>query len=256
MFSIWRGYIVLASWLSPAARPGHPFLHVYRNIHVLMNALAYVNDGMNVNMWQDVFVTEPTASQPAGQDRHPVSNVELLKALADPLRLNMLYALTRGAGQDLPVMSVKELAAALGEPQTKLYRHVKHLEAAGLVKAVSSRVVSGIVEQRYQATQSRLIAGDGLTDEERDSPEAEAMAAAALETFRRKFFEAPRPGRDGAAAPIPSLTSARSSPCPMAGSRPPGPPPSASSSAPWPMSWATSGRREPARPAPWCRSTC
>ncbi len=165
-----------------------------------MNTLAYVNDGMNVNMWQDVFVTEPTASQPAGQDRHPVSNVELLKALADPLRLNMLYALTRGAGQDLPVMSVKELAAALGEPQTKLYRHVKHLEAAGLVKAVSSRVVSGIVEQRYQATQSRLIAGDGLTDEERDSPEAEAMAAAALETFRRKFFEAPRPGRDGADA--------------------------------------------------------
>ncbi|HEX9066380.1 MAG TPA: helix-turn-helix domain-containing protein [Streptosporangiaceae bacterium] len=139
-------------------------------------------------------MTEQNDPGQPGQPRRPASNVELLKALADPLRLNMLYALTRGTGPDLPVRSVKELAAELGEPQTKLYRHIKHLESAGLIRAVSSRLVSGIVEQRYQATHTRLVAGEELTEEERDSPEVEAMAAAALEMFRRKFFEASRPG--------------------------------------------------------------
>jgi DNA-binding MarR family transcriptional regulator len=41
-------------------------------------------------------------------------------------------------------MSVKELAEELGEPQTKLYRHVKQLEAAGLIRIAASRMVSGI----------------------------------------------------------------------------------------------------------------
>jgi DNA-binding transcriptional ArsR family regulator len=38
-------------------------------------------------------------------------------------------------------MSVKELAQHLGEPQTKLYRHVKQLEAAGLIEVAATRMV-------------------------------------------------------------------------------------------------------------------
>jgi DNA-binding transcriptional ArsR family regulator len=121
-------------------------------------------------------------------DEPAVSHIDILKALADPLRLNMLYALTRGAHPEPAAMTVKELAAELGEPQTKLYRHIKHLESARLIRAVSSRVVSGIVEQRYQASQPDMIMGDDLTDQEKVSPEAEAMAAAALELYRRQFF--------------------------------------------------------------------
>jgi DNA-binding transcriptional ArsR family regulator len=131
-----------------------------------------------------------------GQKAPAVSNVDVLKALADPLRLNLLYALTRERGAGLPVMSVKELAAELGEPQTKLYRHIKHLESAGLIHAVASRVVSGILEQRYQARQGKLTAGDDFTEQEKGSPEAEAMAAAAMEFFRRQFFAARRAGQD------------------------------------------------------------
>jgi DNA-binding transcriptional ArsR family regulator len=116
------------------------------------------------------------------------SHVDVLKALADPLRLNILYALTRRRGPDLPAKTVKELAAELGEPQTKLYRHIKHLEAAGLIRSVSSRVVSGIVEHRYQVTSVEMTLGDDLTDREKVSPEAEALAAAALELYRRQFF--------------------------------------------------------------------
>ena len=131
------------------------------------------------------------------------SNVDVLKALADPLRLNLLYALTRDAGAELPIRSVKELAAELGEPQTKLYRHIKHLESAGLIRAVASRVVSGIVEQRYQASQAEFMVGDSFTDEEKASPEAEAMAAAALELYRRQYFAARRRASGPAPGPDP-----------------------------------------------------
>jgi DNA-binding transcriptional ArsR family regulator len=132
----------------------------------------------------------PTTPQGPRDQRDPrqTSHVDVLKALADPLRLNILHALTRRRGPDLPTKTVKELAAELGEPQTKLYRHIKHLEAAGLIRSVSSRVVSGIVEHRYQVSSVDMTLGDDLTDRERDSPEAEALAAAALELYRRQFF--------------------------------------------------------------------
>jgi len=81
-----------------------------------------------------------------------IDSVEELRALADPVRLAILSALDMHVpGGELPVMSVKELAQHLGEPQTKLYRHVKQLEAAGLVEVAATRMVSGILEQRYRA---------------------------------------------------------------------------------------------------------
>jgi DNA-binding transcriptional ArsR family regulator len=147
-------------------------------------------------------VSNSSAQDPAGQagtGELPVpANIEVIKALADPIRLNVLYVLTRKQGTTLPIMSVKELAAALGEPQTKLYRHVKHLESAGLIRAVASRVVSGIVEQRYQASQPEIVIGDDFTEQERISAEAEGMTAAAFELYRRQFFAS---GRAAAAKP-------------------------------------------------------
>jgi DNA-binding transcriptional ArsR family regulator len=157
-----------------------------------VNALSYVNDATNVNVWQDIFVTdssEPQAAQPA---EPPASGADLLKALADPLRMRMMYALTRNTAAGPPVMSVKELAAELDEPKTKLYRHIKHLAAVGLIAAVDSRVVSGLVEQRYQVVRGTLVTDDELTASERTSPEAEGMVAAALEMFRREYFGALR----------------------------------------------------------------
>jgi DNA-binding transcriptional ArsR family regulator len=152
----------------------------------------------------DGEATAATAQADVLKRTATVSNVDVLKALADPLRLNLLYALSRETGAGLPVMSVKELAAELGEPQTKLYRHIKHLESAGLIHAVASRVVSGILEQRYQARRGDLTVGDDLTEQEMGSPEAEAMAAAAMEFFRRQFFAARRAGHDDLTAAEPA----------------------------------------------------
>jgi DNA-binding transcriptional ArsR family regulator len=142
---------------------------------------------------QAVQANQVVRAHQADQSVRAVTDVETLKALADPIRLSLLSALMHSSGE-LPVRSVKELAAELGEPQTKLYRHVKHLEAAGLIRAVSSRVVSGIVEQHYQACQSELIFGPGLTDDERQSPETEAAVGVLFDLFRSRFFAASRAG--------------------------------------------------------------
>ncbi|WP_194917178.1 helix-turn-helix domain-containing protein [Catenulispora rubra] len=81
-----------------------------------------------------------------------VTDVDTIKALADTTRLSLLRALSR----DRVPKSAKELAEDLGEPQTKLYRHLKVLVEAGLIEAAETRVVSGIVETKYRSAQSSL----------------------------------------------------------------------------------------------------
>ena len=117
-----------------------------------------------------------------------IDTVEKLRALADPLRLAILAALnTREPEGELPVMSVKELAQHLGEPQTKLYRHVKQLEAAGLIEVAATRMVSGIQEQRYRARQRDLRLSAALV--RRHADESEAAIRSAFDAFLIGLFD-------------------------------------------------------------------
>jgi DNA-binding transcriptional ArsR family regulator len=124
----------------------------------------------------------------AGGDVTAVTSVQTLRALADPLRLAILGALMRDAPRDLRVMSAKELASELSEPQTKLYRHIKQLEAAGLIRAASSRVVSGITEQRYQACQRDLSFGPDLLRGQATADDSAALVAALFDRYRGGFL--------------------------------------------------------------------
>jgi DNA-binding transcriptional ArsR family regulator len=135
--------------------------------------------------------TEAVAGE---HEARQVSDVETLKVLADPTRLAILTALMERSREDLRVMSVKELAAELGEPQTKLYRHVKQLEAAGLIRVAASRLVSGILEQRYQACQTDLMFGPELLGETAAADESEPFIATVLDRYRRQFFAARQAG--------------------------------------------------------------
>jgi DNA-binding transcriptional ArsR family regulator len=121
-----------------------------------------------------------------------VDSVDSLRALADPTRLAILTALM-DRHDELPVLSVKELAARLGEPQTKLYRHVKQLEAAGLIQVAATRIVSGIIEQRYQACQHDLMFDGRFLREHAD--ETEAGIQVVLDGFRTGFSAAFRDER-------------------------------------------------------------
>jgi DNA-binding transcriptional ArsR family regulator len=117
-----------------------------------------------------------------------IDSVEQLRALADPVRLAIMTALdARGPGAELPILSVKELAHQLGEPQTKLYRHVKQLETAGLIHVAATRMVSGILEQRYQASQRSMHLSSTLARQHTD--EATQAARSAFDMFLAGYFD-------------------------------------------------------------------
>ena len=194
-----------------------------------------------MKLWQDVLVKVRDATpaeaetEQAGLGRaetgrpgsgqevmqvRSVTTVAELKALADPLRMAILQALTSRAPDEMRVLSVKELAAELGEPKTKLYRHIKQLEVAGLIRVASTRLVSGIQEQRYQARQADLTIGPGLLRDPDTADEAAAMVAVFLDDYRRRYVarlaERSTWGEDAAEdryrRPMLALTTARVSP--------------------------------------------
>jgi DNA-binding transcriptional ArsR family regulator len=73
-----------------------------------------------------------------------ITDLDRLRVIADPLRLRILETL-------IEPRTVKQVAAALGLAPTKLYYHINLLERHGLIVVVDTRLVSGILEKRYQA---------------------------------------------------------------------------------------------------------
>jgi DNA-binding transcriptional ArsR family regulator len=88
-----------------------------------------------------------------------ISDVETLKALSDPLRLRIIELMVR---RPEGAWSVKEMAAALDVPATRLYHHVELLLERDLVRAAEQRVVSGIIETRYQVSALSFRLDQGL----------------------------------------------------------------------------------------------
>jgi DNA-binding transcriptional ArsR family regulator len=124
-----------------------------------------------------------------------VTDVETMRVLADPLRIGILRRLMTDATVAPPVMSAKELAAALNEPQTKLYRHLKQLEDAGLIQVAETRMVSGILEQRYRTGQLSLGLSRELVGDPANRSEVADSIAAMLDDFRVEFLDHLRSGR-------------------------------------------------------------
>src|SRR5688572_24810596 len=90
-----------------------------------------------------------------------VTDLETLKVLADPLRLRIRELMGKPT-------TVKQVAAKLDLPATKLYYHINLLEKHGLIVLVDTRVVSGIIEKHYQVSAQNvrvakhlLSGGDG-----------------------------------------------------------------------------------------------
>ena len=106
-----------------------------------MNGEGVVSDSTDVNSGP-----EPLAER-------LISDVEMLRALSDPLRLRILELMT---ARNDETFTVKRLATELGTSQTKLYHHVNTLAERGLINVASQRVVSGIIETSYRVGQRNL----------------------------------------------------------------------------------------------------
>jgi DNA-binding transcriptional ArsR family regulator len=80
------------------------------------------------------------------EDVRYIRDVETLRAISDATRMRMLETMVQRRD---PAWSVKELASALDLPQTRLYHHIELLLERDLIRPVERRVVSGIIETRY-----------------------------------------------------------------------------------------------------------
>jgi DNA-binding transcriptional ArsR family regulator len=195
---------------------------VYENVHGYNIVHSSVNDCTYVSVWQDVRVDDArnqragevnalaggrpgsspglagsgmTSQQVTGTVEftgilrtREISDVETLRLVADQTRLAILRILMSGAEFTPPVMSAKELAAALGEPQTKLYRHLKQLEEAGLIQVAETRLVSGIVEQRYRAGQVAIGMNPAMLVDPTTRSVATETIVAAINDFRDELI--------------------------------------------------------------------
>jgi DNA-binding transcriptional ArsR family regulator len=127
-------------------------------------------------------------------DVRTIADVETLKALSDPLRLAILRVLMFDDTPVLAVRSVKEIATQLGEPATKLYRHIRQLEERGLIEVAETRVVSGIIEHRYRSGQRSLFLDPDLLGSDAGRSESVAAFAAGLDGYRDEYLAAVRAG--------------------------------------------------------------
>ncbi len=75
-----------------------------------------------------------------------VTRLETLKVISDALRSRILDLLRAEA------QTVKQLSVALNRPPKKLYYHINLMEQHELIRVVSTRIVSGIIEKQYRAT--------------------------------------------------------------------------------------------------------
>lgn len=85
-----------------------------------------------------------------------VDDPDALKLLADPFRSRILDLLRA------KVHTAKGLAQVLNLSPKKLYYHLKLMEEKGLIRIVSTRIVSGIIEKSYRATAYLFLFGGDL----------------------------------------------------------------------------------------------
>ena len=81
---------------------------------------------------------------------HHINDIEQLRLLGDPLKLRLVQAFAEGE------KTTKQVAIELGEPITKLYRHVDALYGAGLLQIVNETPKRGTVERTFQAIAERF----------------------------------------------------------------------------------------------------
>lgn len=102
---------------------------------------------MSTDREPEAGATPDEATSPAEPETvRLIRDVDTLRAISDGTRIRILEVMVQRV--ETP-WSVKELASALGVPQTRLYHHVELLAEHGLIRPAERRVVSGIIETRY-----------------------------------------------------------------------------------------------------------
>ncbi|HTV49381.1 MAG TPA: metalloregulator ArsR/SmtB family transcription factor [Phycisphaerae bacterium] len=145
--------------------------------------------------------TRPTHASRASRSRPQAMGewIELLRTLADPMRLRILRLLEQAAH---PGLRVGELSEALKLPQSTVSRHIKTLLDAGLVDGhrdgTSMLYCLSEMAGRHETKQLRALTRESLVHDE----QIQADAARLAQVLRRRhtggheFFDAKAPHWD------------------------------------------------------------
>ncbi|MCS6989547.1 MAG: helix-turn-helix domain-containing protein [Chloroherpetonaceae bacterium] len=99
-------------------------------------------------------------------DIYMLRELEQIRAIADPLRLKILHALSEQS------MTTKQVAERLGENVNKLYHHVETLESVGLIKLTGTKQNRGTLEKYYQAIAKHFTLSPVLFEVRLDADDA------------------------------------------------------------------------------------
>lgn len=72
-----------------------------------------------------------------------IKNIDDLKALSDPLRVNILLTIGKEP------KSGQEISKLMNEKGSKIYYHLNELEKRGFIEIVKTEVINGIVQKFY-----------------------------------------------------------------------------------------------------------
>jgi DNA-binding transcriptional ArsR family regulator len=131
-----------------------------------------------------------------------VSDLDTLRVLTDPLRLQILEVL------DQRPQTVNQVADKLGHSGSRLYYHINMLEKHGLIKVVETRMVNNMVEKLYWLTAKDIEIDKSLLEFSREgvqdglvnlvSSSLEATRSEMLRSLQERSFQL-----DHGARPIP-----------------------------------------------------
>ncbi|MFQ5983022.1 MAG: helix-turn-helix domain-containing protein [Woeseiaceae bacterium] len=94
------------------------------------------------------------------KNTHRIKDLQQVRLLADPLKLQLLQAFAESA------KTTKQVAAELGESVTKLYRHVDALHDSGLLEVVEEKQKRGTIERTFRAVARRFEVDHSLFADE------------------------------------------------------------------------------------------
>jgi len=116
---------------------------------------------------------------------HTIKDLEAAKAIADPLRLQIIEVL-------LPhQLTVKQIADKLGLAPSKLYYHVNTLEKHDLIQVVDTTIHGNIIEKQYWVTAYNYTVDQDIYNFNVQETEGKeniiTMALTTLDTVREDF---------------------------------------------------------------------
>jgi len=122
--------------------------------------------------------------KPAKPRHFHVSDLETLRAISDPLRIQIIELLE---GQAL---TVKQVAEKLGLAPSKLYYHFGTLEKLGLIEVAETRMVANMVEKTYINSADSLSVDPALFQfsKEGDNESINILLASTIDATREDIL--------------------------------------------------------------------